>query len=101
MKTQRTQPNPKETTCLACTHVLSLQRPVLYVAHDNDDTWKFICRHVGHKIIDIKTVPLQRVIQLDNTLADLLEMPPGVCSQRTNANNTWEPFLLYPDTQEE
>jgi len=101
MKTQRTEPDLKKTCCLACTHILSLQRPVLYVAHDNDGTWKFICRHISHKITDVKTVSLQQITRLDASLTDLLEMPPGVCSQRTNTNNTWEPFLLYPDIQEE
>jgi len=100
-KTTRKTRKPDITTCLACSHVLSLQRPVLYVAHDNDGVWKFTCRPIGHKITQIKVMPVENITQLDASLKELFEMPPGVASVRSNANSNWEPFLLYPDKEKE
>ena len=99
MKTRQKLHDPKKATCLVCSHVISLQRPILYVAHD-DDAWKFVCRNIGHKMTQLKTIPISEVVQLDATLDELFEMPPGVGAKRFNANSKWEPFLLYPERDE-
>jgi hypothetical protein len=83
--------------CIVCTHVLSLQRPILYVAHDDDNAWKFSCRQIGHKMTNLKIMALTEVTKLDATLNELFEMPPGVGSARNNPQSPWEPFLLNPD----
>ena len=99
MKTKHKPLNPKTATCLVCNHIISLKRPVLYVAHDDDNVWKLSCRNIGHKMAHLKIMSLHQAIQFDASLNELLEMPPGVASQRSNPANNWEPFLIYPDTQ--
>jgi hypothetical protein len=98
MKTKPKQPATPE--CLVCNHVLSLKRPILYVVHDEDRVWKFTCRHIGHKMDQIKAMPLDKITQLDASVREIFEMPPGVGSKRSNVNNNWEPFLLYPELEE-
>lgn len=88
------------TECLVCNHVLSLKRPILYVVHDVDGVWKFTCRHIGHKMDQIKAIPLDKITRLDASVSEVFEMPPGVGSKRRHVNNNWEPFILYPDLEE-
>ncbi|HXU25851.1 MAG TPA: hypothetical protein VN698_01360 [Bacteroidia bacterium] len=100
MKTNSKYADPEKAICLVCNHVLKLKRPILHVAHDIDNAWKFSCRSIGHKMCNIKVMRLEDVTRLDASLNELLEMPPGVASQRSNVKSDWEPFLLYPDKEE-
>ena len=71
------------------------------MAHDDDNVWKFTCRDIGHKMTELKSTPLHIVTQIDSSLNDLHEMPPGVGAKRKSLVRNWEPFILYPDTEQE
>lgn len=94
MKSQYKFTLPKNTPCLICSHVHSLQRPILYVAHNYDDTWQFLCWHVSHKLSQLKIVTLQQATQIDETINQLFEMPVGVAAKRKTETSSWEPYIL-------
>ncbi len=44
----------KTTSCITCIHVLEHDKPVLYVTHDSDGDWQFLCGMDNHAEDDAK-----------------------------------------------
>lgn len=78
----------KETACLCCTHIIKDGDPVLYVSHDADGMWQFLCGK-AHTEKDAQVVALEQVLHMDQTLNDLWEMPSGVSAERDSLGGTW------------
>lgn len=84
------------TACFVCSHVLYKERPILYVAHDNDGDWQFLCGHTHHTDEHVKIISLREITELDPTINDLYEMPMNVGAERKTVKDKWQPFKL-PD----
>jgi len=84
---------PENTACFTCDHVVSKQRPILYASHDADDgSWQFMCGQNDHTAANAKIISLKQATEIDATINDLFEMPPGVGAERENVNEKWQPF---------
>ena len=46
-----------DTACITCYHVLEGYKPILYVSHDEDGYWQFLCGE-NHKEEDARVVSL-------------------------------------------
>ena len=92
--------DPEITACFVCDHVLSRQRPILHVTHDNDGYWQFLCGQIDHDMATAKIISLKQATEIDNTINNLYEMPMGVGANRKSIHYNWEPFKL-PDEQVE
>lgn len=69
--------------------VLEKNSPVLYVFHyKNDGAWSFLgnedCLESDYRIIS-----LEEMIEIDNTILKLADMPFGYCAKRTDKNSSW------------
>lgn len=80
--------------CFVCDHVLSKQRPILYVAHDAEGDWQFLCGQDDHTEKNAKIISLKNVTELDQTVNDLYEMPLKVGAERKTIKDKWKPFKL-------
>lgn len=49
------------TACFTCCHVLEENKPILYVSHDEDGYWQFLCGG-NHKEEDARVVSLIKCI---------------------------------------
>ena len=58
-----------DTACFVCSHVLE-GRPVLYVSHDDDGYWQFLCGG-EHSEQDARIVSLLSAYELDKGLGAL------------------------------
>ena len=88
---------PEATACFVCRHVLHMKRPILYVAHDSDGDWQFLCGHNYHSDDDVKIISLKEITKIDPSVNDLYEMPLKVGAERETVTHRWKPFKL-PDS---
>lgn len=85
----------ENTACIVCDHVLSKQRPILFVSHDREDgSWQFLCGQDDHTEANAKIISLKGATEIDSTINDLYEMPLGVGAERKSIQDPWIPFKL-------
>jgi hypothetical protein len=85
---------PENTACFTCDHVLNRERPILYVSHDKDGEWQFLCGESDHTEANGKIISLKNATEIDTSINDLFEMPLGVGAERDSIEGKWEPFKL-------
>lgn len=76
------------TAAFVCTHVLNGERPILYVSHDEDGYWQFLCGG-QHKEEDAKIVSLMQAYRLDESVGDLAGMDFGQTAERKRDADRW------------
>ena len=76
------------TACFTCRHVLEENKPILYVSHDEDGYWQFLCGG-EHKEEDARVVSLATILNIDETMGDLAELDCGVYAEAESAASDW------------
>lgn len=76
------------TACFTCCHVLEENKPILYVSHDEDGYWQFLCG-VSHKEEDARIVSLASILSIDETMSDLAELDYGEYAEAENEMSDW------------
>lgn len=77
-----------DTACLTCCHVLDKIKPILYVSHDEDGFWQFLCGG-QHTEDDARIVSLADIIEIDETMIDLAELDYGEYAEAENEVSDW------------
>lgn len=85
---------PENTACFVCDHVFARKRPILYVTHDEDGYWQFLCGHTDHTEASIKIISLGQAARIDGSINDLHEMPYSQGAERELPGNEWKRFHL-------
>jgi hypothetical protein len=70
--------------------VVSNRDPILYVSHDlEDEAWQF---HSGVELRDAvpKVVALRHIVQLDNSVKALADLPKGWIATRESFAKSWQ-----------
>lgn len=93
MQTYKFSDDPNKA-CIVCDHILNKERPILYVAHDNDGDWQFLCGDDDHHEGIAKVISLKQVTEIDESINDLYEMPTNVSAFRQSIGAKWQPFRL-------
>lgn len=78
----------ENTAVLTCCHVLNKEEPILYVSHDEDGSWQFLCGK-RHEINEAKLVSLKSIFTLDSSIKNLADMPCGYVAERNNKADNW------------
>lgn len=79
----------KNTAVITTRQIVNEGIPILYVSHDEDDGyWQF---HYGDNvnIEDAMIVSLQELVNLDDTLNQLFDLPLGWIAIRKSTKDTW------------
>ena len=84
----------KDTACFTCNHILDDKQEILYVSHDNDSSWQFLCGNNNHSEEDARIVSIEQITKIDTTVNYLYEMPNGICAERKNKGDKWKPYKL-------
>lgn len=84
----------ENTACFTCDHVLSRERPILYVSHDGEGDWHFLCGDDDHTEKNARIISLKQATELDQTINDLFEMPLNTGADRKTVKDKWTPFRL-------
>lgn len=86
-------PDPKNTAVFSTESVMSGDRTILYASHDSDDgAWQF---HSGEKVGNSvpKIVALHQIVQLDNSVNALADLPMGWIATRKTPESPWQRSL--------
>lgn len=86
--------DPKNKACFVCSHVYGKSKPILYVTHDSDGYWQFLCGEDHHNEDHIKVISLLQAVTLDATINDLYEMPLNAGAERRKITEKWELFTI-------
>ena len=76
------------TACFTCRHVLEENKPILYVSHDEDGYWQFLCGG-NHTEEDARIVSLALIISIDETMSDLAELGYGYYAEAESPTSDW------------
>lgn len=73
-----------------CAEVLGGE-PVLFVAHDRDGDWQFLCGVVDHSAVvtGASLVCLEHVVAVDPSLNELAELGCGMSADRERVGAGW------------
>jgi len=85
---------PESKACFTCDHILKGERPILFVSHDANGDWQFMCGQNDHTDKNAKLISLVQATELDPTVNDLYEMPMDFGADRKSVKDKWEPFRL-------
>ncbi len=76
-----------------CKHVLEDKADICYVSHDEEDgSWQFLCDADSHIAAEARIVSLKQVFDLDESIAQLADMPIGCAAIREKKNTAWKGF---------
>jgi hypothetical protein len=80
---------PRNLAVITLARVISGERTVLYVSHDEDDGgWQFL-DGAAFAETDARVVGLGQMVDSDPTLADLADLPEGFVATRSSALDIW------------
>ena len=70
-------------------HVIKGREPILAVFHEAEDgAWQFISA-AGASVADLMIVSLRSVFDIDPSIADLADLPPGWEASRRSRGEPW------------
>lgn len=78
----------ENTACFTCNHILDEKKSILYVSHDSNGDWQFLCGE------DVKIISLKNASELDKSIIYLFDMPKGVGVERKTKDDKWKLFKL-------
>lgn len=64
------------TMCLTCCHVLNDKEPVLYISHDEDGCWQFLCGR-NHTEDEARVISLAEMLEIDKSVAQFANLKFG------------------------
>jgi hypothetical protein len=80
---------PRNCATLTMRQVLDKSEPILLVSHDADDHgWQFIGIS-NASVHDARIVCLEEIVQLDRTVLEVADLPPGWQAVRHKAGGPW------------
>ena len=68
--------------------MLGENKPILYVSHDEDGYWQFLCGG-NHKEEDARVVSLASILSIDETMSDLSELDYGEYAKEESVTSDW------------
>lgn len=72
-----------------CSHVLEENQPILLVSRERDGEVLAVCGGENDTAATARTLPLDRLLDLDPTLSLLADMPDGWVALRETADDDW------------
>jgi hypothetical protein len=80
----------QNTAVFTTRQIINDNMPILYVSHDEDDgAWQF--QHGGNVDMEYAMlVSLAKIVDLDNTINELFDLPLGWIAIRSNRIELWE-----------
>lgn len=81
---------PCNAAVVTARQILEGKEAILFVSHDQDDHgWQFLGGSGVHED-DARVVSLQSLVELDPTITELSDLPPGWSAFRSEVGKQWE-----------
>lgn len=79
---------------IVCAHVFEATRPIMLVCHENN-LWQCLCGQDDHHGADDgHLVGIGHLLDRDDSLAQLSDLPPGWQAERDTPNSDWKRMRL-------
>ena len=75
-----------DTMCFTCCHVQNDNKPILYISHDEDGYWQFLCGK-NHTENEARMVSLAEILEIDKSVAKFADLKLGEYEE--NCNCSW------------
>ena len=72
-----------------CSHILEDNKPILYVKHDEDDDWQFLCG-CNHSTEDGRVIDFDEVLDFDPTISKVVNLKCGQTAVRESKESEWK-----------
>ncbi len=82
----------EEYACFTCDHVINKERAILFVSHDDDGYWQFLCGSSDHSEENARIISLKEVTELDSSVNDLYELKMNYGARRATKEHKWDIF---------
>ena len=80
----------KNEAVISLKDIINKKKHILYVSHDAEDgAWQFLDGGIDHHKDDAVLVSLQSIIDIDNSVKELLIMPLGHKAERSTIKEKW------------
>jgi hypothetical protein len=90
---------PRNCAAFTLRQVMQKQEPILRVNHDAEDHgWQFF-GSTGANIKDAMIVSLEEVVQLDLSVLEIADLPPGWHATRESTMHSWIRSESLPDEE--
>ncbi len=76
-------PDAPNTMCFTCSHVLNDKEPVLYISHDEDGCWQFLCGR-NHTEDEARVISLAEMLEIDKSVAKFADLKRGEYAEDCN-----------------
>ncbi len=77
-----------DTACFTCRHILAGNKPILYVSHDKDGYWQFLCGG-NHTEDDARVVSLANILSIDESMEIMAELDYGEYAEAEDETSDW------------
>ncbi len=78
-----------DSAVFTCCHVLEERVPILYVEHDSDGDWQFLCGK-EHTTDEARIVSVKEVIKIDSSICFIDNLTCGQIAERKSGNDRWK-----------
>lgn len=83
--------DPPNVATISLRDIMERRAPILLVSHDADDgMWQFLDGRDNPDPEDAVILSLDCVLDLDPSIAELADLPPGWRAWREGANRPWQ-----------
>ena len=72
-----------------CCHIIEENKPILYIKHDDDGDWQFLCG-VTHTTEDGRIIALKEIRNIDPSVSGVSNLKCGHIAQRKSKKDKWE-----------
>ena len=87
-----------DVAAFTTSQVLDLHFPILQVTHYEDDhSWAFLCGRTDDYEKDGRLVCMSEVLNLDKTLTEVADLPPGWSASRIDKDSEWVRYVEEQD----
>jgi hypothetical protein len=80
---------PPNTATFVCTHVWRDRAPILWVSHDAEGDWQFLCGGVHDDVAEAMVIGLGHVVERDPSVKLVANMCTSHVAERADANSDW------------
>jgi hypothetical protein len=84
----RITPRPRNCVVITLKQIMDGSRPILYVANDDEDGLQFLSDCEVEEA-DVALVALNEIIELDETVLDVVDILPGSIACRDAVDDDW------------
>jgi hypothetical protein len=79
-----------DTAVLTTRYVVKDKSPILFVFHEMDGSWQFHGNETDVDNKDIMLVGLGEIIEIDNTILEIADLPLGFEAMRSGKDGLWK-----------